>query len=189
MMSSEKTSDICAKCGRPILDESPSVDSKSRKPCPNCGSTSRVFSLSGTITATTSVTAKAEVITYPKSLLNIARDLIDDGKFSIAVVVTHMASEVAIQRALSEAFSQKRVKYLQEPVYEFLSGYNLANNRVRKLYMALTGDEIQKKPFWDGFKKSAKRRNDIIHEGAIINEMEAEDSYRAVSELIAHLGK
>jgi hypothetical protein len=65
--------------------------------------------------------------------------LIDDGEFSIAVVVSHMACEVAVERAFNEAFPAKGLSYLEDPVMAFVSGHNLATDRICNLYTALTG--------------------------------------------------
>jgi DNA-directed RNA polymerase subunit RPC12/RpoP len=188
-MSSNDTSVACANCGQSITDESPSGDPALRKPCPKCGSTAHALSASVTIRIVASITAHAEVVTYPRNLLNIARSLIDSGQYSIAVVVAHMACEIATERSLSEAFEQKGIKYLQDPIYEFLNGYNFANDRIRKLYSALTGDQIQLQTFWNKFKESASRRNNIVHGGATVGKAEAEDSFQAVSDLVAHIKK
>ncbi len=56
-MSETKRDTLCAECGEPILDESPSADPKERRPCPNCGSTAR--RLSGEMHATISVSVSA----------------------------------------------------------------------------------------------------------------------------------
>jgi hypothetical protein len=65
---------------------------------------------------------------------------------------------------------------------------NLANDRVRSLYNAVTGNEIQQQPFWAAFMQSATRRNQAVHEGRILTKAEAEASLKAASALIAFLG-
>ncbi len=177
----------CGQCSQPITGESPSGDPARRKPCPKCGSTSRAFSVHMQATVSLSGTLQAEVTTYPQTLLSAARSLIDEGQFSIAVVVAHMACEIATERSLSESFAKKGVQYLDEPVTDLLNGYNLANERIRKLYSAFTGDEVQKAGFWLKFKESATRRNQIVHAGAIVGKAEAEESYKAASDLVANL--
>jgi hypothetical protein len=171
------------------MNESPSGDPAQRLPCPNCGSTARAFSVQAEVAATASATATVEIITYPQNLLGVARRLIEDGQFSIAVIVAHMACEIAVERSLSESFSRKGIQYLEEPACDLLNGYNLANDRIRKLYSALTGDEIQTQPFWGRFKESATRRNLIIHQGVIVGKAEAEESFKAATDLVANLGK
>ena len=120
-------------------------------------------------------------------MLQVARNLIDQGEFSIAVIVVHMACEVATERSLSEAFGVRGMRNVEDAVVDFLNGYNLANGRIRKLYTALTGDDVQNAAFWQSFKVSATRRNNIMHGGLIVGQNEAEESHKAASDLVAHL--
>ena len=61
----------------------------------------------------------------------------------VATVVAHMACEVAAEQALSRAFADKGLEYLDDAVTVFLNGYNIANERHRNLYNALAGRKIQ----------------------------------------------
>jgi hypothetical protein len=149
----------------------------------------RSFSVQVEVRLSVSGTAQADVVTYPQTLLSTAQGLIDQGQFSIAVVVSHMACEIAVERSFDEAFASKGIPELEEPVTDLLNGYNLATERIRKLYTALTGDKIQDRPFWRKFKDSAARRNRIVHGGAIVGKAEAEESQKAASDLIGHLKK
>jgi hypothetical protein len=126
-------------------------------------------------------------ISYPEKLLITAQDLIAQGEFSIAVVVAHMVCEISGERAISQAFKAQGIDYLQQPVEDLLSGYNLANERVRNLYNAVTGGAIQQQPFWQHFKESATRRNQAVHEGKIATKAEAEASLNAASSLVKYL--
>jgi hypothetical protein len=121
----------------------------------------------------------------------MARSLIDEGQderqFSLAVVIVHTACEIATERTLSELFAAKGIQYLKDWVSRGL-GYNLSHDRVRSLYTALTGIEVQKeKPFWPKFKKSVKRRNGIVHRAVMVGKAEAEDSYKVASDLLVRL--
>ena len=129
----------------------------------------------------------AEVITYPQHLLNFSSKLINDGQFSIAAIVCHMACEIATERTLSASFAKKGIEYLQESVLKLFSGYSLSNERLRRFYTALTGDEIQKQPFWREFDKLATRRNDILHRGKIIGKDDANKSLEVAHTFVAHL--
>jgi hypothetical protein len=64
---------------------------------------------------------------------------------------------------------------------------DLANDRVRNLYNAVTGKEIQQQSFWNAFKESATRRNQAVHEGRILTKVEAEASLKAATDLVAFL--
>ncbi len=180
---------FCNNCGTTITSEPLGGELAQRKPCPQCGSIARRFSLQvetghvslvgGSVTLT--------VITYPETLLTAAQSLIASGEFSIAVVVAHMASEISAERALSRAFTAKSIGYLERSVEDLLPGYNLANDRVRNLYNAVTGEQIEEQSFWQAFKESATRRNQAVHEGRIVTKGEAEASYKAASDLVAYL--
>ena len=99
---------VCGQCGEPITDEFPSGDPTQRKPCPKCGSTTRTFSVQAHFTGSAKVAVQAQVVTYLQNLLSLARTLIDEGRFSIAVIVAHMACEIATERSLAEAFATKK---------------------------------------------------------------------------------
>lgn len=180
---------LCNNCGILITEEPPSGDPAERKPCPQCGSKARRFSLHAEIGGYSLVGGGVtlDVITYPEALLTTTQDLIARGEFSIAVVVAHMACEISAERALSRTFIAKGIGYLEESVEDLLPGYNLANDRVRNLYNAVTGDQIQKQSFWQAFKESAIRRNQAVHKGRTMTKGEAEASYKAASDLVAYL--
>jgi hypothetical protein len=179
----------CGQCGEPITGESPGLDVAQRKPCPKCGSTSRSYGVESSMTASSSASVQATVITYPQKLLTLARRLIDEGEYAIAVVVAHIACEIATERTLSEAFVGKGAAFLEDAVTDLLSGYNLGNGRIRKLYTALTGDQVEKATFWQKFKESTQRRNNIAHSAVAVTKAEAEDSFMAAKDLVAHLKK
>jgi hypothetical protein len=136
------------------------------------------------------VTVQTEVVTYPQKLMTMSRSLIDEGQFSLAIVVAHMACEIATERSLSEAFAAQGVQILEDWVRGSINGYNLANDRVRSLYTTLTGDNVQQQSaFWQKFRTSSKLRNKIIHGGTIATKADAEASYKAANDLVAHLEK
>ncbi len=183
----------CAECGT-VIDQSPSASD--RIPCPKCGSLVRSFTLSvqiaDAITVSAGTEARFEVVTYPQTLLGTARNLIDNqtNLYGIAIIVLHIACEIATDRALSDSFAKRGIQDLEDPVCKLFRGYNLNNDNIRNLYTALTGDDIQIQPFWQKFKKSAELRNDIIHKGwNVTDKIEVEESYDAVKAFLAHLDK
>ena len=184
---------ICGQCGASIVEPR---DGDQRRACPKCGSlTCRIVveqpvQLESLETVTATAAVHIEIASkYPRLLLNIARTLIGENRCALSIIVAHMACEVATEESLSRAFASKGIKYLQDSVTDLLNGYNLANDRIRRLYTALTGDALQNAPFWQSFKESSSRRNNIIHGGTIIvQQSDAENSYKAANELLAHLG-
>jgi hypothetical protein len=179
---------FCKNCGTPITGE-PTDDPAGRKPCPSCGSLGRGFNMNASPGVYTLTGHDVDLIyvSYPEKLLTVAQDLIAKGEFSIAVVVAHMACEIGVERALLRAFKAKGIDFLEQAIEDLLPSYNLANERVRNLYNAATGDQIEKTSFWQHFKESATRRNKAVHEGKIATKAEAEASLNAASCLVAYL--
>jgi hypothetical protein len=176
---------FCGECNRSISDEA----SDDRKPCPDCLSLKRRYELSSHEQMHATATAELTVITYPQTLLTTALDLLEREQYGIAIVVAHMACEVAAERSMAEAFQAKSLTHLEEPILAFVNGFNLATPRIRELYSALTGDEIQKQPFWQAFKTSATLRNNIVHNGKIAARSDAESSITAATAFVVHLKK
>lgn len=145
---------------------------------------------SGAITlGSATVRAEATVITYPQRLLVLAKALINGGEFGTAVLVAHVACEIATDRAFTKALAAKGLGYLEEPIGAYFSGTLLTQDRNRDLFNALTGDEIQKKPFWDRIRRSVTRRNGIAQKGVIVSKPDAEESLTAATEFVAYLEK
>jgi hypothetical protein len=186
----DKDASVGSSCGSPIDGEPPIPDDPAqRAPCPQCGSTIRNinFPASTGYFSLRVGDATFTVTPYSETLLDKARELIARGDFSIGVVVAHMACEISSERAISRAFTEKGIEYLEESVLAFVSGYNLATPRIRNLYNAVTGNRIQDQVFWPDFMKSADRRNAAVHRGATVTKAEAEQSYKAASDLVAYL--
>lgn len=177
---------VCGNCGE-TLAESASTPVEKCKPCPKCGSTRRSFAveLAASVTASASVTAT--LFTYPNALLSIARSLIDQGHFNIAIVTLHMACEVAAERAFDAAYAAKKLEPLGEAIDGLMNGHSLANEKHRKLYNTLTGTELENQSFWPQFKSASEKRNSIVHKGGHANKIEAEAALKAAKELITFL--
>jgi hypothetical protein len=192
----------CAGCGEQVTEPPDTA-------CPKCGSKERRVSVAATSLVSMRATASAvatsqvymqamasavatgqiEVVTYPQNLLNFAKDLIAQQQFSIAVVVAYMACEIATERSFAAAIAAKGLQHIESSIRASLNGYSLNNHRNRRWYTSLTGDSIQKQAFWQDFTTFAKRRNKIMHGGILVNKLEADESYKAASSLVAHLKK
>jgi hypothetical protein len=178
---------LCGNCGEPVTTDDPGGDPTKRTPCPKCASTSRAFQDSAVALAKATCEAYDTFAPYPEALLQVARGLIDEMQYGVAIIVMHMACEISADRALREAFRNRGIAELEEPVVAFMSGFNLATTRIRDLYNALTGRNIQSERFWMKFTESANRRNSVAHGGKIATKSEAEGSYAATSALVAYL--
>lgn len=119
-------SSACGNCGEPLAEPA-NTPAESRQACPKCGSMRRSFSVEMTGSLTVSGSVTATVITYPKALLTIAQSLIDQGHFNIAIVTSHMACEVAAERAFDAAYAAQKLEVLGEAVDGLMNGHNLGN--------------------------------------------------------------
>jgi hypothetical protein len=132
-------------------------------------------------------TGNATTTHYSEILLVTANNLIESGEPSFATVVIHTACELAVERAISQAFASRKITDLLEPVSDLFQSWNLSNHKVKNLYNVLYSREVQKQPFWDAFTKSAARRNKIVHEGVDATVAEAKDSHAAAVSLLKFL--
>ncbi len=181
------TNATCGTCATPVHDD----PSGSRQPCPQCESLTRGIFLKGsncTMTPTSS-SGQITVTTYPQVLLNTARDLMKREEYGIAIVVAHMACEVAAERTISQALKSKSDGDSEESKVKRFNGFNLGNKTIRASYTKLTGDAVEEQGFWQAFKTSGDARNSIMHGGKMASLSEAEASLTATSALVAHLKK
>ncbi|MGF6575081.1 hypothetical protein ABH945_007210 [Paraburkholderia sp. GAS333] len=84
--------------------------------------------------------------------------------------------------------SQQDSAYKQRKTNEHDHEYNLATERIRGFYTALTNNNVTSLPEWKGFKESAERRNHIAHKGKIVQQKEAEETLAVTTALVKHLG-
>jgi hypothetical protein len=124
---------------------------------------------------------------YFEILNDIAKRLRDQGHHEMAVVAAQTACEVFTELVVTTTFKNQNIGHLAEPVEALMPNYNLGNDRVRKLYEALCNDPISQQPFWSRYKTHVKRRHGIVHEGKQTDRAGAEESIKAVEEVIYHI--
>ncbi len=120
-------------------------------------------------------------------LLDSAKQLRDQGHNEAAIVTAQIACEVYAEVVLTAMFARKNIEYLSDPIEEILPNYNLGNEKVRGVYVALCDDPIHQQVFWSRFKQHTKRRNDVVHRGTQANQADADDSITVVEEVIHHI--
>ena len=74
---------------------------------------------------------------YPRELLESAKEMILRGRYEIAVVTAQMACEICAERVLRTYFRFKEITFLEKAIEDLLPSYNLANEKVRRVYFAL----------------------------------------------------
>lgn len=181
---------VCTFCGQPIAGESAEPPNL----CEYCSSPTGGYPHAVVLSDADAGSAARylEGASNPRILIGIARMLLDrndDKLCGIVTIVAHLACEVAVERSLSDSFAGKGLRFLEDPLGDALNGYNIADDTIRKVYTAVTGDEIRHQPFWDSFVRSAKRRDHVVRRGLIVSRADAEESCKAASDLVAHLSR
>ena len=167
----------CSDCGSKNVDEIGT-------PCPECGSTRRNRSLHAEIGAYSITPNDVQLIVteYHRVLFNFASELFNQKRqYGITIVVAHMACEMATESVVAKFTNGA-------PQNANMYGYSLGSDNNLRKYVALTGDKIQQQiSFWQKFKESADRRNNIMHNRHIATQNQAEESLRATNMFITYL--
>jgi hypothetical protein len=124
---------------------------------------------------------------YHRTLLKTAQTLIADTHFGPALTLAHTAAEISTERVFAAWFRTRGIQDLEEAITDTLPNYNLRNERVRGLYLALTGDRVTDQPFWQAFTQSRQIRESFVHGAGAVSREQAEDGCRSISLLLDHL--
>lgn len=126
---------------------------------------------------------------YFKTLLDTARRLATEGEGAIAVVVAHMAFEVAAEQAFSQILQRRGITgELTESCLAMMPDRTFMAKQTRNLWTALTaGDLIKDADGWKTYDASVQLRNAAVHSGATIGAKQAASSIEAIERVIAHV--
>jgi hypothetical protein len=105
-----------------------------------------------------------------RTLLDTSRVLLADNHFGPAVVVAQTAVEVAMEASIGERLASSGTP---DALREWITArdqrgrsYSPASERIQRLWTALTGDEVQKAPWWSDYIKLVRARDAFVHSGA-----------------------
>ena len=126
---------------------------------------------------------------YPSQLLETAREMLTRGRYEVAVVTAQMACEISVERVLRAYFRIRELEHLEAPVEDLLPSFNLANDKVRRLYSALTNDHVHREFFWSEYKTMVAIRNKAVHAGARVQESQAQMVIRIAASVLKHLAR
>ena len=135
------------------------------------------------------VAARLEEIDFHKKLLGKSKQYLKDGQDETAVVFAQIACEMCTEYALTLLFQIRGVQFLSEPLLDLFQVRNIVNNRLQKVYTALSRDRIQRTPFWQKLKQHYERRNKIVHKGARCTKREAQESISVIGQYIQHVDR
>jgi hypothetical protein len=124
---------------------------------------------------------------HHRHLLGRAGQLLADGQPALAVVVAQTACEVFTEQLLT-----RLVDRLDEPLRKWVLRRQprlpeIDDDRVRDLYVALSGDRIQDQPFWSRSLAHVQLRHQVVHKGVHVAPEQAEASCEAIRLMLDHL--
>ena len=130
--------------------------------------------VTATMTATVGVYGTLTVVVrrfYDKLLETasvIANDpAADSSAFGAAIALAGTAAEVAAGTAITTVVEEKHLGPVAEAAVAWIWTFNLAEQKVRDTWNAVTGDTIHTTPFWSDFGSHVKRRNKVVHTGTV----------------------
>jgi hypothetical protein len=105
-----------------------------------------------------------------------------------ALVVAQAAVEVGIETAIDFALQLRDVHDpLREWVGTSVPSWSPTNERVQRLWTALTGDEISDAPGWAVYKEGTKQRHAFVHRAAAVSEEQAGNFITAAEQVVGHV--
>ena len=124
---------------------------------------------------------------YPAQLLEAAAEMANRGRYEVSVVTAQMACEICTEQVLRSYFASSGAGFLEGAVDDLLPSYNLANEKVRNVYVALTQDQIHQQFFWAEYKTVVSIRNKAVHAGVRVQESQAQLVHRVTKLVVKHL--
>ena len=124
---------------------------------------------------------------FHRKLLDEAKNSLTSSQNEIAVVLSQAASEMCTEWAITGLFGMRGDQDLAEPILALFLSYDICNDRLHRIYLALSGDSPNQRPFWSQLKSHKDRRNDLVHRGKKPSPTEAEASVRVVEQYVLHV--
>jgi hypothetical protein len=124
---------------------------------------------------------------YHRTLLNTASRLLSQKEPAVALVVAHMACEIYTEQILALALKKRALDDELESAITKLARGHISDKRIRRLYSALTGDDIEHAPFWARFTASWVLRGKAVHGGVKVSIDQGREACEIAREFVARL--
>ncbi len=124
---------------------------------------------------------------FHRKLLKEAKKSLQSNQDKMAVVLSQAASEMCTEWALAAFLNLRNYQDLAAPILELFQTSDICNDKLRRIYIALSKDNVQKAPFWRKLKNHQSRRNRIVHKGSKCSHNEAQESVDIVGQFIQHI--
>jgi len=124
---------------------------------------------------------------YYQKLLKQAQKAAKAGDSQMAIIYSQAAAELCTESAISDLLVSHGVTDLKKPLFAMFRSFDPGNDQLRVVYNSLSGDRLEKTPFWKAFQAHRKARNNIVHKGERCSADQANSSVVAVSDLVKHI--
>lgn len=123
-----------------------------------------------------------------RRFVDAAYQFLDEHQYEMAVVAAHIGCEV-VARTLIEQLDVARAERLPVRLRAFgRPRWSVSSDPgLQFLFHAATGVRVEDFALWDDYRLHVKRRNKIVHEGAVVTLDEAQASIAAADAFIEHL--
>jgi hypothetical protein len=124
---------------------------------------------------------------FHRKLLDEAKNSLQSGLNEMAVVLSQAASEMCTEWALTTLFTIRNIQDLADPLLDLFVVPDICNERLHRVYAALSGDSPNQQPFWSTLKAHRDRRNVVVHRGQKSSHTEAQESVIVVEQYLIHV--
>jgi hypothetical protein len=131
-----------------------------------------------------------------RHLLGQARQRAEAGEHQFAVVLSQAACDLHTEEALGNLLRRNCTPVLADAVRSLLgTSIALDDNRVRRIYGALTGDypaghkqlEKPRAEWWDAWHESRQLRHEVAHAGKLVTPEQATASIESSERYVTHV--
>lgn len=125
-----------------------------------------------------------------RPLIAAARSMAPEEPHGSALIVAQAAVESGIETAISFAL---RLREVPEPLQEWighrstLADWSPTNDRVQRLWTAMTDDRITEAPGWKAYKEGANLRHAFAHRAAMVTQEQAVSFIDAAEQVLDHV--
>lgn len=123
---------------------------------------------------------------YYETLYNDALQYLGQGQTSLAIIVAQTTVELCTEATLEELLRVHGVDQIREPLTDLFKTYSITDDRLRRIFNALSCDEVQQSEFWGNLCALSKARNTIVHSGVNCPHDQAARLIRAVGDYIQY---
>jgi Tfp pilus assembly protein PilX len=121
------------------------------------------------------------------SLLAQARIVANQNQQQFAVVLAQVACELRTEEAIIDLMRLRKAEVLSEALLGIFDTKSMADDRLRKVFIALACDDPAQAAWWSDWKESRKLRHGVAHRAASVTADQAALAIESADKFIAHV--